>query len=128
MYNKKVIDIFQCPKNMGDIKDADAVGRVGNASCGDIMEVFIKVDVKDGEEYIKEVKVKTFGCVAAIATSSIMTEMVKGKTFSEIEHMTNKDVADELGGLPPLKLHCSNLSVEALHKAIENYKKQKESK
>ncbi len=95
-------------------------------NCGDVMEVFIKVEKnEEGKEYIKDIKVKTFGCVAAIATSSKMTEMVKGRTLTEIERMTNKDISDELGGLPSLKLHCSNLSIDALRKAIEDYKKRK---
>ena len=117
---------FKEPKNMGDLKDSNGTGRVGNPTCGDVMEVAIKVEKNEkGEEIIADIKVKTFGCVAAIATSSTMTEIVKGKTLKELEKMTNKDISNALDGLPPLKEHCSNLTVEALHKAIENYKNKK---
>lgn len=126
MYNEKVMEIFRKPCNIGEIKDADGVGKVGNAKCGDIMEVFIKVKQNDkGEDIVDEVKVKTFGCVAAIATSSIMTELVKGKTLSEAKKVGKEEITKRLGGLPQKKIHCSVLSHEALHKAIEDYEGKK---
>ena len=122
MYAKKVMEIFRKPHNMGEIKDADGIGKVGNVICGDVMEIFIKVGKnKKGEEIIKDTKVKTFGCVAAIATSSILTDMIKGKTLEEAKKIGKLDIAKELGGLPPIKMHCSVLSHEALAKAIEDY-------
>ena len=121
MYSKKVMKHFQEPKNVGEIKNADGVGKVGNPVCGDMMYVYIKV--KDNK--IKDIKFKTFGCVAAIATSSILTELAKGKTLEKAEKLTNKDVANSLDGLPPIKMHCSNLAAEALHTAIKDYKKKK---
>jgi len=125
-YTKKVMNVFRNPKNVGELKKYDGRGMVGNPSCGDIMEVFIKVGKnKKNEEIITDIKIKTFGCVAAIATSDTMATMVKGKTLKEAMKLTNKRVADKLGGLPPLKMHCSNLSEEALHKAIEDYRKKK---
>lgn len=125
MYSEKVMCAFKDPKNIGEIDDPDGVGTVGNPKCGDVMQVHIKV-AKDskGREIIKDCKVKTFGCVAAIATSSTMTEMVIGKTIEEAKSLTNTDVADELGGLPPLKVHCSNLAADALRKAIKDYEKK----
>ena len=122
MYSDKVKDHFNKPRNVGEIKDADGTGKVGNPVCGDVMLCTIKVD----DNRIEDIKVKTFGCAAAIATSSIMTELVKGKTLEEAEKLCNKNVADELGGLPPIKEHCSNLAADALHKAIEDYKKKQE--
>ena len=120
------MNVFRNPKNVGELKKYDGRGMVGNPSCGDIMEVFIKVGKnKKNEEIITDIKIKTFGCVAAIATSDTMATMVKGKTLKEAMKLTNKRVADKLGGLPPLKMHCSNLSEEALHKAIEDYRKKK---
>ncbi|HII71661.1 TPA: iron-sulfur cluster assembly scaffold protein [Candidatus Woesearchaeota archaeon] len=125
MYSEKVICAFKDPKNMGEIENPDGSGKVGNPSCGDLMQVHIKVGKnKKGEDIIEDCKVKTFGCVAAIATSSTMTEMVIGKTIQEAKKLTNMDVADELGGLPPLKVHCSNLAADALKKAIEDYEKK----
>jgi len=122
MYGKKVMDHFMSPRNVGEIKDADGKGEVGNPVCGDIMTFYIKV--KDNK--IVDVKFKTFGCGAAIAVSSMVSEMAKGKTVDEALKITNKNVAKELGGLPKNKLHCSNLGADALHKAIENYlEKQK---
>jgi len=118
MYSQKVIEHFQNPRNVGEIEDADGVGTVGNPSCGDIMKMFIKVE----NGIIIDIKFKTFGCGAAIATSSITTEMVKGKTIEEAEKLTRNDVADALGGLPPIKMHCSNLATDALRAAIENYR------
>ena len=119
MYTEKVMDHFMNPRNVGEIQDASGVGEVGNAKCGDIMKIYIKVDEND---VITDVKFKTFGCGAAIATSSRATEMVKGKTIDEALKITNKMVADSLGGLPPVKLHCSVLAEEALHAAIADYR------
>ena len=118
MYTDLVMDHFSNPRNVGEIPDADGVGTEGNPVCGDIMKIFIKV--KDNR--IEDVKFKTFGCGAAIATSSMVTEMVKGKTLEEAMVISNKMVAEALGGLPPNKMHCSNLAADALHKAIEDYK------
>jgi len=117
MYSKKVMDHFMKPRNVGEIKDADGVGEVGNPVCGDVMTFYIKV--KNG--IVTDVRFKTFGCGAAIAVSSIVSEMAKGKTVEEAMNITNQSVVDELGGLPPLKLHCSNLGADALRKALENY-------
>lgn len=119
MYTEKVMDHFTNPRNVGEIEEASGVGEVGNPTCGDIMRISIKVS-DDG--IIEDVKFKTFGCGAAVATSSMVTEMVKGKTLDEAMQITNKAVAEELGGLPANKMHCSNLAADALHKAIENYK------
>ena len=120
MYSEKVMDHFMNPRNVGEIEDASGVGEVGNAKCGDIMKIYIKVDEND---VITDVKFKTFGCGAAIATSSRATEMVMGKTVDEALKITNEMVTESLGGLPPLKLHCSVLAEEALHAAIEDYRK-----
>ena len=125
MYSEKVIEHFRNPRNMGEIKDADGVGTVGNPVCGDLMTIYIKV--KDNK--IVDIKFKTFGCAAAIATSSMITELAKGKTLEEAMKITRKDVADELDGLPPIKMHCSNLAADALHAAIKDYwEKQKKKK
>ena len=118
MYTEKVMDHFSNPRNVGEIEDADGVGEVGNASCGDIMKIFLKVE----DNVIQDVKFKTFGCGAAIATSSMMTEMAIGKTIEEALVLTNQAVAEALDGLPPAKMHCSNLAADALHEAIKNYK------
>ena len=120
MYSEKVMDHFTNPRNVGEIADADGIGEVGNARCGDIMKLWIKVE--DG--IIQDVKFKTFGCGAAIATSSVITEMAIGKTLKEAEDITNQSVASELDGLPPLKMHCSNLAADALRAAIEDYRKK----
>lgn len=120
MYNEKVMDHFSNPRNVGEIPDADGVGQVGNPVCGDIMKIFIKVN----NNVIEEIKFKTFGCGAAIATSSMVTEMVKGKTLDEAMKISNKAVAEALGGLPPVKMHCSNLAADALHAAIEDFRKK----
>ncbi len=126
MYTKKVIQEFQHPHNIGEIKNADGIGKVGNPVCGDLMWLYIKVKKEKGKEIIKDIKVKTFGCVAAIATSSILTEMAKGKTIQEAEKIDKKDIVKSLGGsLPPIKLHCSVLSSEALKEAIKDYRKRK---
>ena len=122
-YSEKVMDHFANPRNVGEIKDASGVGEVGNPICGDMMKFYIKVE----NNIIKDVKFKTFGCGAAIAVSSMVSEMAMGKTIEEALALTNEAVAKELGGLPPNKMHCSNLGADALHKAIEDYK-QKQSK
>ncbi len=123
MYSERVMEHFRNPKNMGELDDPDGVGRVGNPVCGDVMEIQIKV--KEGK--IEDIKFKTFGCGAAIATSSMITEMAKGKTLEEAMKITRKDVADELGGLPPIKMHCSNLAADALHEAIKDYLSRKKA-
>lgn len=117
MYNDKVLNEFKKPSNMGAVKNANAVGTVGNATCGDIMEMSMKIV----DNVIKEVKFKTFGCTAAIATSSVATRLVKGKTIEEALKITNRQVIEELGELPPQKLHCSVLAEEAIREAINNY-------
>ena len=117
MYSEKVMEHFNNPRNVGEIPDADGIGEVGNPQCGDIMRMYIDVE----DDIIKDVKFKTFGCGAAVATSSMVTEMVKGKTIAEALEISNKTVAEALGGLPPLKMHCSNLAADALHKAIKDY-------
>jgi len=124
MYSKKVMEHFMSPRNVGEIKDADGIGEIGNPVCGDMMTFYIKV--KDNK--IDDVKFKTFGCGAAIAVSSMVSEMAKGKTLDEALKISNKNVAKELGGLPKNKLHCSNLGADALHKAIENYKEKQKNK
>jgi len=125
-YSKKVMQHFLHPKNVGEIKDADGIGKVGNPSCGDIMYVYIKVSKnKQGKEIIKDIKFKTLGCGAAIATSSMVTELAKNKTLKEAMKITRDDVAKYLGGLPPIKMHCSNLAADALHAAIRDYLKKK---
>ena len=120
MYSEKVMDHFENPRNVGEIPDANGVGTVGNAKCGDIMRMYLKVE----NGVIEDVKFKTFGCGAAIATSSMATEMVKGKTIKEALQLTNKAVAEALDGLPPVKLHCSLLAEEAIHAAVEDYLKK----
>ena len=120
-YNEKVKDHFFNPRNVGEIKDADGVGTVGNPQCGDIMTIYIKVK----DERIEDIKFKTFGCAAAIASTSIATGMVMGKTLNEAEKITREDVANELGGLPAIKMHCSNLAADAIKKAIEDYRNKK---
>jgi len=118
MYTDKVMDHFTNPRNVGDIENPDGVGEVGNASCGDIMKIYLKVE----DNIIKDVKFKTFGCGAAIATSSMVTEMAIGKTLEEALELSNQAVAEALDGLPPQKMHCSNLAADALHEAIKNYR------
>ncbi|MBC7079469.1 MAG: Fe-S cluster assembly scaffold protein NifU [Methanothrix sp.] len=122
-YSKKVMEHFMNPRNVGVIDDPDGYGKVGNPVCGDLMEIFIKV----GDEKIEDIKFRTFGCGAAIATSSMITEMARGKSLEEAMRITRNDVADALDGLPPQKMHCSNLAADALHAAINDYlsKKQK---
>jgi nitrogen fixation NifU-like protein len=118
MYTEKVMDHFTNPRNVGEITNPSGVGEVGNSTCGDIMKIFLKVE----DNIIKDIKFKTFGCGAAIATSSMVTEMAKGKTIDEALKISNKAVAEMLDGLPPQKMHCSNLAADALKKAIEDYK------
>ena len=121
MYSQKVMDHFKNPRNIGEIKDADGIGTVGNPVCGDLMTIYIKV--KDNR--ISDIKFKTFGCGAAIATTSMTTELAKGKLLEEAIKITRKDVADALDGLPPVKMHCSNLAADGLKAAIEDYYKKK---
>jgi len=121
-YTKKTLDLFNNPKNMGDVKNPDGVGLIGNARCGDVMKITIKVK----DDKIVDIRFKTMGCVAAIATSSMITEMAKGKTIGAALKITNTDVAEKLGGLPPIKMHCSNLAADALRKAISDYLKKKQ--
>ena len=120
MYSEKVMDHFEHPRNVGEIENASGSGTVGNAKCGDIMKMDLQVE--DG--VIKDAKFKTFGCCAAVATSSMATEMIKGKTVKEALELTNKQVTDALGGLPPVKLHCSVLAEEAIRAALEDYQKK----
>ncbi len=120
MYNERVMEHFNKPCNVGEIADADAVGESGSFKCGDVMNIYI--NVKDN--IIEDIKFKTYGCGAAIATSSILTEMAKGKSLEEAEQITNEDVANELGGLPPVKMHCSNLAADALYDAIKKYRQK----
>ncbi|MBI4654847.1 MAG: Fe-S cluster assembly scaffold protein NifU [Nitrospirae bacterium] len=121
MYSEKVMEHFSNPRNVGEIPDADGVGVEGNPTCGDVMKIFIKVK----DNIITDAKFKTFGCGAAIAVSSMVTEMIKGKTIDEALEISKETVANELGGLPPQKMHCSNLGADALRKAIEDYKQRK---
>jgi nitrogen fixation protein NifU and related proteins len=123
-YSEKVMDHFQNPRNVGEIKEADGTGEIGNPVCGDMMSFYIKVK----DNIIEDVKFKTFGCGAAIAVSSMVSEMAKGKTLDEAMLITNASVAQELGGLPANKMHCSNLGADALHKAIEDYRKKQGEK
>ncbi len=123
MYTDKVMDHFQNPRNSGELENASGVGEVGNAKCGDIMRIYLEVE--DG--IIKDVKFKTFGCGAAVATSSMATELIKGKTLDEAEQITNKRVVEELGGLPSEKLHCSVLAEEAIRAAIKDYREKEEA-
>ncbi|MFX1283723.1 MAG: iron-sulfur cluster assembly scaffold protein [Promethearchaeota archaeon] len=119
LYSKRVMDLFMKPKNMGEIENPSGLGKIGNPVCGDVMWIYIKVN--DETDVIEDIKVKTFGCVAAIATSSHTTEIAKGKTLKEAYKITKKQVAEDLGGLPKQKMHCSNLAVDALRRAITNY-------
>jgi nitrogen fixation NifU-like protein len=125
MYTEKVLDHFSHPRNMGEMQDANGVGMVGNAKCGDIMQMLIKVNESD---VIEDVKFKTFGCGAAVATSSMATEMIKGKTIDEALKITNAAVVEALEGLPPQKIHCSVLAEEAVKAAIDDYNKKRNAK
>ena len=125
-YSQKVIEHFRNPKNMGKMKNADALGKVGNPTCGDILWLYLKVGKnKKGEEIIKDLNFQTFGCIAAIAVSSILTEIAKGMTLKDAKKLDNKEIVKKLGNLPPIKYHCSILGAQALKKAIENYEKKK---
>lgn len=124
MYSEKVMDHFQNPRNVGEIENADGIGTEGNPTCGDLMTIYIKVE----DNIITDVKFKTFGCGAAIATSSMITGMAVGKTIEEALKITRNDVADELEGLPPVKMHCSNLAADALRAAIADYKMKQAEK
>ena len=119
MYSKKTIDHFKKPKFAGEMKNADAVGQVGNVKCGDVMKIFLKVK----DDVIKDIKFQTYGCIAAIASTDVICELAKGKTLEEAEKITYKDITNALGDLPMIKIHCSVLGTQALKKAIENYRK-----
>lgn len=121
MYNEKVMDVFKNPQNVGEIENPDGIGTVGNETCGDIMQITLKIE----DDIIKDAKFKTFGCAAAIATSSTATEMIKGMTIDDALKVTNKAVIEKLGGLPPQKIHCSVLAEEAIKKAIDDYRAKK---
>lgn len=123
MYNENVMEVFKNPKNVGEIENPDGIGTVGNASCGDIMQISLRIE----NEIIVDAKFKTFGCAAAIATSSTATEMIKGMTVEEALKVTNRKVVEVLGGLPSQKLHCSVLAEEAIKKAIEDYQSKKKA-
>jgi nitrogen fixation NifU-like protein len=118
MYSEKVMEHFASPHNVGELKDANAIGEVGNAQCGDIMRMYLKIE----DDVIKDASFKTFGCCAAIASSSVATDMIKGKTIEEALALKNSDVVEALDGLPPIKIHCSVLAEEAIKSAIENYR------
>jgi len=124
VYSDKVMDHFANPRNVGEIPDADGVGKVGNPQCGDVMWLYIKVK----DDIITDIKFKTFGCGAAIATSSMITELARGKTLEEAKKISRQDVADSLDGLPPVKMHCSNLASDALREAIKDYEAKKAKK
>ena len=117
-YSEKVMDHFSNPRNVGEIENADGIGEAGNPRCGDIMKIYLKVE----DNVIKDVKFKTFGCASAIASSSMATELIKGKTVDEAWELTNSAVAEALDGLPPIKMHCSVLAEEAIHKALNDYR------
>lgn len=121
MYNEKVLNNFSQPQNVGQIENADGVGTVGNPTCGDIMKIYLKID----DEVISDVKFQTFGCAAAIASSSMATQLIKGKTVEDALKVTNKQVVEALDGLPPQKIHCSVLAEEAIKEAIDDYKSKK---
>lgn len=121
MYSEKVMDHFMNPRNVGEIKDANGVGQVGNPKCGDIMKMYLKIE----NDIIVDAKFKTFGCAAAVATSSMATELIKGKNIKEALEITNKVVAEALDGLPPIKMHCSNLAEEAIKTALADYYKRR---
>ncbi len=124
MYNEKVMEVFSNPQNVGQIPDADGVGTVGNATCGDIMKMYLKIK----DNVITDAKFQTFGCAAAIATSSVATQMIIGKTIDEAEKLTNADVIENLGGLPAQKIHCSVLAEDAIREAIKNYREKQQNK
>lgn len=122
-YTREVIEHFKNPRNLGEIENPDAIGEKGNLACGDVMKIYLKIGKdKEGIEFIEDIKFQTMGCAAAIATSSMITELAKGKTIEEAEKISNGNVADSLRGLPPIKMHCSNLAADVLKIALENYK------
>jgi nitrogen fixation NifU-like protein len=123
MYSEKVMEHFNNPRNVGDIKNADATGKVGNPVCGDVMKLFLKIN---DDDVIEDIKFKTFGCGAAVATSSMVTELASGKNIDQALKISKKQVAEALDGLPANKMHCSNLAVDALQEAIKNYKEENE--
>ena len=127
IYSKKVLEHFMHPHNQGEIANPSGAGIVGNPTCGDVMRIYIKVKKKKKEEVIEDIKFETLGCASAIATSSMVTDLAKGKTLEEALKISRDDVAEALEGLPPIKMHCSNLASEALTAAIEDYQKKKES-
>lgn len=120
MYTGKVMDHFENPRNVGELPDANGIGEVGNPSCGDTTKIYLKIE----DNIIKDIRFKTFGCAAAVASSSMLTEMAKGKTIEEALKITDQMVSDELDGLPPKKLHCSNMAADAMHAAVEDYRKR----
>lgn len=124
-YSKKVLEHFTRPRNQGTMKNPSGVGMVGNPVCGDLMKIYIKVSNSKRGEFIKDIKFEVLGCASAIATSSMITELAKGKTLEEAIKITRNDVADALEGLPPIKMHCSNLADDALHAAIKDYRERK---
>lgn len=123
-YNQKIVEHFMNPRNAGEILDADGIGTVGHPACGDVVRIYIKVETQNGDQRITKVRFKTFGCTTAIATSSIATELVQGKTIEQALTIKNEDVAKALGGLPPIKMHCSVLAEDALKAAIADYQKK----
>lgn len=125
LYSKEVLDHFYHPRNVGEMENPDGAGTVGNPVCGDVMRLFIKVGKKDGKEYVEDAKFQTLGCGAAIATSSMATEMIKGQPLEEAVKLTNKAIAEALGGLPKNKIHCSVLAAEAVKKAIADYHRKR---
>jgi len=127
-YTKEVIKRFTHPKNFGEIKNADGVGKVGNPRCGDLMKLYLKIEKKNGREVIKDIKFHTLGCAAAIATSDMACDLVKGKTLKEVLKIDYQKIIKALGDLPPIKIHCSVLAREGLKAAIENYEKRKSKK
>lgn len=128
-YSNKVMEHFSSPHNMGEIADADGIGKVGNPRCGDMMYCYIKIGKNSkGQKILTDIKVKTFGCVAAIATSSMVTDLAMGKTLEEAKKISKENVKEALEGLPPIKMHCSNLAADALHAAIVDYEKKEKSR
>jgi nitrogen fixation NifU-like protein len=123
-YSKEVMEHFKSPHNMGEMKDADSVGVVGNKICGDVMKIYLKVRKKNGKDVIEDINFQTYGCVSAIATTSMLTRLAKGKTLEDALKISRDDVAKALGGLPPIKMHCSNLATEALEAAIDDFRKK----
>ncbi len=125
VYSEELIDRFRNPRNVGEIEDADAKAVVGNPVCGDVMSYTIKIKKSGGKEVIEDIKFKTFGCAAAIASSDVLCDLAKGKTVEEAKKLSEKELADALGGLPPIKMHCTHLAVEGLHKVLEEYEKKR---